>query len=62
MDIRHTQEIEDRLADLLWEFLSKSKGHIDRRETSWGSKTKMGLTACILNIVTEGNGQDYRGL
>lgn len=47
------ETIEDRVAELLWDYLKRDPEHKDRRRTGWGTKTKQGLAACILRIVRE---------
>jgi hypothetical protein len=41
------------LFELLWDHLPKDSEHKDRRHTGWGTKTKVGLIACIDRIVGE---------
>ena len=41
------------LFELLWDSLKKDPEHKDRRQTGWGTKTKIGLVACIDRIVGE---------
>ncbi len=36
--------------DLLWDSLKKDPEHKDRRQTGWGTKTKIGLIACVARI------------
>lgn len=33
--------------DLLWDSLKRDPEHADRRQTGWGTKTKVGLIACV---------------
>ena len=44
---------EQALVDLLWDYLKKDPEHKDRRQTSFGTKTKQGLVACIDRINKE---------
>lgn len=46
---------EQNIIDLLWDCLPKEPGVKDRRHTGWGTKTKVGLIACIERIVNEPN-------
>jgi hypothetical protein len=39
--------------DLLWDSLRRDREHKDRRMTGWGSKTKVGLLACLHRIYNE---------
>ncbi len=48
-----TDEQQSAIVELLWDYLKKDPEHKDRRQTGWGTKTKMGLCACINRIVTE---------
>ncbi len=41
------------LVGLLWDYLKKDREHKDRRHTSFGTKTKQGLTACIERVIEE---------
>ena len=40
--------------ELLWDHLPKDREHKDRRQTGWGTKTKIGLIACLERVSTEG--------
>lgn len=48
-DIRPETRAEN-LVDLLWDHMKRESGQPDRRQTSWGSKTKDGLVASIERI------------
>ena len=48
-----TKRQEAAFLDLLWESLRKDAEHKDRRRTGWGTKTQIGLLACIDRIMTE---------
>ena len=48
---------QNDLINLLWDSLKRSPGHHDRRMTAWGSKTKLGLVACIERIYTPDKAQ-----
>ena len=41
------------LVDLLWDYLKKDPEHKDRRQTGFGTKTKIGLVASIERIINE---------
>ncbi len=41
------------ILELLWDHLKKDPKHKDRRQTGWGTKTEIGLIACIDRIVGE---------
>ena len=60
MDRKMSQAFIDKVADLLWDCLTKSLDHPDRRHTGWGTKTKEGLAACVLRIVEEEQGDHYK--
>jgi hypothetical protein len=40
-----TRDLE--ILDLLWDSLKRDPEHKDRRQTGWGTKTRVGLIACI---------------
>lgn len=40
--------------ELLWEHLPKDRENKDRRQTGWGTKTKVGLIACLERVSTRG--------
>jgi hypothetical protein len=44
---------EQALIDLLWDYLKKDPEHKDRRQTGFGTKTKIGLVASINRIIAE---------
>ena len=48
-----TDEQKKDLMVLLWDHLPKDKEHKDRRRTGWGSKTQIGLIACIKRITAK---------
>ncbi len=39
--------------ELLWDHLPKDPEHKDRRQTGWGTKTKVGLIGCLERVATE---------
>ena len=41
---------EQALIDLLWDYLKKDPEHKDRRQTGFGTKTKIGLVASIIEL------------
>jgi hypothetical protein len=43
-------QMEREVTELLWDYLPKDPEHKDRRKTGWGTKTKIGLVACIERI------------
>ncbi len=45
-----TDEQQSAIVELLWDYLKKDPEHKDRRQTGWGTKTKVGLCACIERI------------
>ena len=40
----------ETIFDLLWDYLKRDPDHKDRRQTGWGTKTKVGLVACLDRI------------
>jgi hypothetical protein len=50
-----TEEQADKLITLLWGALAKDPDHQHRKQTGYGSKTKVGLVACIQRILFEGD-------
>lgn len=48
-----SQPQRDELIELLWESLKRDREHTDRRQTGWGTKTKLGLIACVERIVND---------
>ena len=52
------QAIMKEIEELLWPYLKKAKGHNDRRQTGWGTKTLPGLVACIGRIMQEKKDQN----
>ncbi len=47
-----TDKQNEAVVDLLWDSLKRDPEHSDRRQTSWGTKTKEGLAACVERIAT----------
>lgn len=45
-----TREQKNAVMDLLWDSLKRDPKHSNRRQTGWGTKTKVGLCACIERI------------
>lgn len=37
----------ESLANLLWDCLKRDPEHADRRQTTWGTKTKLGLLRSV---------------
>jgi hypothetical protein len=37
----------ERLANCLWDYLKRDPQHKDRRQTAWGTKTKLGLLRTV---------------
>lgn len=50
-----TKEQDQELIDLLWDSLKRDPENKDRRQTGWGTKTKIGLCACIERIAVRGD-------
>jgi hypothetical protein len=50
MDEKKAQKI----IELLWDSLKRDPEHKDRRQTGWGTKTMVGLVACLDRIYREG--------
>jgi len=48
-----TNHQREMVLDLLWEDLRKDKEYEDRVHTGWGTKTEIGLIACIDRIMQE---------
>jgi hypothetical protein len=44
---------DEEIIELLWESLKRDREHKDRRLTGWGTKTKVGLVACVERIFTQ---------
>ncbi len=40
----------EEVADVFWYYLKRDPDHKDRRLTSWGSKTKLGLAETIKRL------------
>jgi hypothetical protein len=49
MDEKKAQKI----IELLWDSLKRDPEHKDRRQTGWGTKTMVGLVACLDTIYRE---------
>lgn len=49
--MKFTDNQNSALINLLWNSLGQDPEHKDRRQTTWGTKTKEGLIACIERIV-----------
>lgn len=48
------QTQEQALIDLLWNYMKRDPENPgSRRQTAWGTKTRIGLVACIRRIVEE---------
>lgn len=41
------------LVALLWDYMKPDREHPDRVHTSFGTKTRTGLCACIERVITE---------
>ena len=39
-----------KIVELLWDSLKRDPEHKDRRQTGWGTKTQVGLVACLDSI------------
>jgi hypothetical protein len=50
-------EREKQLVELLWNYMKRDPEHKDRVQTGWGTKTQVGLIACVKRIV-EGRNYD----
>ena len=48
-----TEKQRKRMLGLLWDCLKRDPKYKDRRVTMWGTKTKVGLIACLERILTE---------
>ena len=51
--MKFNKEQETCVIDLLWDSLKKDPEFKDRRQTGWGTKTKVGLIACITRIASD---------
>jgi hypothetical protein len=40
----------EQVVALLWDSLKRDPEHKDRRQTGWGTKTQIGLVACLDRI------------
>lgn len=38
------------IADVFWDYLKRDPEHKDRRQTAWGTKTKLGLALTIKRL------------
>ena len=43
----------EAIAALLWDYLKKDPEHKDRRQTGWGTKTKLGLALSVQAALRE---------
>ncbi len=50
-------DAEDKMIAFLWDYLKRDPDHEDRRQTGYGTKTRIGLVAC-LNRIYDGAGAD----
>jgi len=57
VDLALEDQPNETLVELLWDYLKRDPEHNDRRQTSWGTKTKMGLTRSIRRIIEEEQGR-----
>jgi len=48
-----TQAQKEDLIALIWTSLKRDREHKDRRQTGWGTKTQVGLIACIHAILNQ---------
>lgn len=53
---------KDALLELLWNSLKPVEGQPDQRQTGWGTKTKIGLLACIERLESEAQERSSRAL
>jgi hypothetical protein len=44
---------QQAIVDLLWDYLKRDPEHKDRRQTGFGTKTKLGLALSVERIVKE---------
>ena len=51
---------EHQIIELLWDSLKRDPEHKDRRQTGWGTKTKLGLVACLHTIYGQPAPQENR--
>ena len=49
-----TEQQEEMVIDLLWDYLKPDPEHEDRVQTGFGTKTRLGLIACVERIAREG--------
>ncbi len=54
------KQIEAMVAPL-WDFLKKDPGHKDRRQTAWGTKTKLGLALTIKRLAAGATLRECQG-
>ncbi len=45
--------VEQEIIDLLWDYLKRDPDHKDRRKTSYGTKTKVGLVNTLAWLMDE---------
>jgi hypothetical protein len=48
---------DEAILELLWDSLKRDPEHKDRRQTGWGTKTKIGLITSLDRIYGVKNGQ-----
>lgn len=53
-------KIDQALINLLWDYMKHDPKHSDRRQTAWGTKTRIGLAACINRIVLDTDWEQQR--
>lgn len=53
IDEKPTDKLVAKCSEMFWDYLQRSPGYTDRRNTGAGSKTKLGLAAVILRLVRE---------
>lgn len=46
---------QQAIVDLLWDYLKKDPEHKDRRQTAYGTKTKLGLALSVLRASANAN-------
>jgi len=52
-EVEADEDLSCKISDLLWYYLKKDRENKDRVQTNWGTKTQLGLAACVLRIVTD---------
>ncbi len=55
-----TENQKAAILGLLWDSLKRDPEHKDRRQTGWGTKTQLGLVACIERIERGSMPDDYK--